>query len=60
MVFKKKEELGGKIDENINTKGRIKGEKTLTKREVKEPELIGLLRKIKPHLSDIFLKLLVL
>lgn len=52
MAFKSKEELEGQIDPNINTRGRIKGEKELTRRQIKDRELIGILRKIKPHLSD--------
>jgi hypothetical protein len=52
MVFKKKEELGGKVDPNINNKGRIKGIKDKSRREIKDQELLSLLRKIKPHLSE--------
>lgn len=52
MVFKRREANGGEIDSNINTQGRLKPEKVITKRSIREKELLSLLRKIKPHLSD--------
>lgn len=51
MGFKSKEELGG-IDPKINTKGRIAPTTTLNNRQLREKELLGLLRKLKPHMSD--------
>lgn len=52
MAFKSKEELGGQVDPNINTKGRIKSADKLTNRQLRERELLSLLRKLKPHVSD--------
>ncbi len=52
MVFKKKSELNGQIDPNINTKGSIKPNREKSRREIKNQELLSLLRKIKPHLSE--------
>jgi len=55
MVFKKRAENNGEIDPRINVQGRVRnpnGEKILTKRAVRDKELLSLLRKIKPHLSD--------
>jgi hypothetical protein len=52
MAFKSKEELGGKIDPNINTSGRIKSAEKLTNRQLRERELLSLLRKLKPHVAD--------
>ena len=51
MAFKSREENGGEIDENINTKGRIKT-KQRSRRSIREQELLTLLRKIKPHLTE--------
>lgn len=51
MVFKKRAETG-EIDPRINTAGRIKSDKVVTKRSIRDRELLGLLRKIKPHLSE--------
>lgn len=50
MVFKKREENGGKIHEDINTRGRPlkKDQKTLTRREAKDKEFLTLARKLKP------------
>ena len=56
--FKSKEELGGEIDPRINTKGNPnfgKGyiaPKPTTNRQLRERELMGLLRKLKPHVAD--------
>ena len=52
MGFKSKKELNGEIDKNINTAGRIKANKEKSRREIRDQELLGLLRKIKPHLSE--------
>ena len=52
MAFKSRKELNGEIDKNINQQGRIKGIKDKTRREIKEGELLSLLRKIKPHIAD--------
>lgn len=52
MPFKKKEDLNGQIDPNINKNGRIKSADKLTNRQLRERELLSLLRKLKPHVSD--------
>jgi hypothetical protein len=52
MGFKAKSELNGEVDKNINTAGRIKGAKALTRRQIKERELLTLARKIKPLMAD--------
>lgn len=52
MVFKKRADNNGEVDPRINQAGRIKTEKVLTKRAVRDRELLALLRKIKPHLSE--------
>jgi hypothetical protein len=56
--FKSKEELGGEIDPRINVKGnpdfgkkRYIPEKP-TNRYLRERELMGLLRKLKPHVAE--------
>jgi len=52
MTFKSKEELGH-LDPKINAKGRgIAAASTLNNRQLREKELLGLLRKLKPHMSD--------
>lgn len=53
MVFKARKDNGGALDKNINKFGRpLKGdEKTLTRREAKDKELLSLARKWKPHVS---------
>jgi hypothetical protein len=51
MAFKSRQALGGAIDPNINSKGRIKSDRELTGRELRQRELIGLVRKLKPHLA---------
>lgn len=42
-----------KADPNINRKGRALGtsNKAMSKRDIKERELMSLLRKVKPHMS---------
>ena len=52
MVFKTRQELNGEIDQNINTLGRIKPTKALTKREIKDRELLSLARKVKPLMAE--------
>lgn len=49
--FKSTEELGHR-DPRINERGRGKSNRKRTRREIKENELLSILRKIKPHLSD--------
>lgn len=53
MPFVSTKENGGKRDPNISKKGRpLKGdEKTITRREAKDKELLSLARKLKPHLA---------
>jgi hypothetical protein len=51
MAFKSRQALGGAIDPNINSKGRIKSDRELTGRELRQRELLSLVRKIKPHVS---------
>ena len=50
MPFVSTKDNGGKPDKNINRRGRpLKGdEKTLTRREAKDKELLTLARKLKP------------
>jgi hypothetical protein len=50
MVFKKRSENGGQIHEDINVNGRPlkKDQKTLTRREAKDKEMLTLARKLKP------------
>ena len=50
MVFKARKDNGGQIDSAINTRGRPlkKDEKTLTRREAKDKEMLTLARKLKP------------
>lgn len=52
MAFKSRKELNGELDPKINTKGRTKQDAPLTKRAIRNRELVGILRKIKPHLSE--------
>lgn len=52
MPFKPKSELGGARDPNINMQGRIKSAKAMTNRQLRERELLTLLRKLKPHVAD--------
>lgn len=51
MAFIKTENNNGKVDKNINIKGRLPG-KPKTRREIRDSELLSILRKIKPHLSE--------
>lgn len=53
-MFKKKSELNGEVDPRINVAGRkprAPDEKP-TNRELRERELLMLLRKIKPHVAE--------
>lgn len=52
VVFKTRTENNGEIDENINVKGQFRKPIRLTNRQIREKELLSLLRKIKPHVSD--------
>jgi len=57
MTFKKREENGGEIDPRVNTKGRPKGSgKKLNRGEIRDKELIALLRKVKPHLAKSYME----
>ena len=53
MAFKSTKELGYR-DPRISAKGRPKKDpnEVKTKRQVREEELLGILRRIKPHLSE--------
>lgn len=51
MPFKSREELGGEIDSNINKLGRIDKNHKPTAKEIKQKELMSLLRKLKPLMS---------
>lgn len=52
--FKSRAELGGGTDPRINANGRPDRlpDRPLTNRELREKEMMLLLRKIKPHVSD--------
>lgn len=52
MVFKAREENNGEIDENINVKGQFRKPVRLTNRQIREKEMLSLLRKIKPHVAE--------
>jgi len=52
MVFKARKDNNGEVDENINRSGRIKGNSEKSRRTLREEQLVSLLRKIKPHLSE--------
>jgi len=52
MVFRATAENGGVVDPAINKMGRIRGVKEKSRRELKAIEMLSLVRKIKPHLSD--------
>lgn len=56
MVFKSREELGGKLDENINARGRVRAKEKPTPREQRNSALLGLLRKFRPHVSGAIMK----
>jgi hypothetical protein len=50
MVFKTRAENGGVIDQAINSKGRPQTK--LTNRQLREREMLALLRKLKPHVAE--------
>jgi len=52
MVFKARKDNNGEVDPAINKLGRIKGTAEMSRRAIKDRELISLLRKLKPHMSD--------
>jgi hypothetical protein len=52
MAFRKRSENNGLIDSAINTKGRPREDRKLSKRELLEKEQMAILRKLKPHLSQ--------
>lgn len=52
MVFKKRSELNGEIDPNINQLGKIKPNREKSRREIRDQSLLSLLRKVSPHLSE--------
>jgi len=52
MVFKATKDNGGVPDVAINRSGRIKGASEMSRRALKDRELISLLRKIKPHMAE--------
>ena len=52
VVFKARKDNDGKVDENINKLGRVKGASEMSRRALKDRELISLLRKIKPHMAE--------
>lgn len=51
MAFQKRDE-NGRVDPRINVEGRKKATRKLTRREIRENELLSILRKIRPHVSD--------
>jgi hypothetical protein len=52
VAFRKRSENNGLIDSAINTKGRPREDRKLSKRELLEKEQMAILRKLKPHLSQ--------
>jgi len=57
MSFKSREENGGELDHRINKSGRPKGSgKKLNRGEIRDKELIALLRKVKPHLAKSYME----
>ena len=51
MAFQKRDE-NGRVDPRINVEGRKKSTRKLTRREIRENELLSILRKIKPHIAE--------
>lgn len=51
-MFKARKDNNGEIDAAINVQGRIRGIKEKSRREIRSGELLSLIRKIKPHLSE--------
>ena len=52
MVFRATAENGGVVDPAINKLGRIRGVKEKSRREIRTAELLGLIRRVRPHLSE--------
>ena len=52
MVFRATAENGGVVDPAINKLGRIRGVKEKSRRAIRAAELLSIIRKVKPHLSD--------
>lgn len=53
MAFKPRSALNGELDPNINTLGRIKTDTPkLTNRQLREREMLTLLRKLKPLVAE--------
>ena len=52
MVFKARKDNNGEIDSAINVQGRIRGIKEKSRREIRNAELLGLIRRVRPHLSE--------
>ena len=52
MVLKARKDNNGEIDSAINVQGRIRGIKEKSRREIRNAELLSIIRKVKPHLSD--------
>ena len=52
VVFKARKDNNGEIDSAINVQGRIRGIKEKSRREIRNAELLSIIRKVKPHLSD--------
>ena len=52
MVFRATKDNGGVVDSAINVQGRIRGIKEKSRREIRNAELLSIIRKVKPHLSD--------
>lgn len=52
MVFRATAENGGVVDPAINKLGRIRGVKEKSRREIRQAELLSLIRRVRPHLSE--------
>ena len=52
MVFKATKDNGGVVDSAINKLGRIRGVKEKSRRAIRETELLSLIRRVRPHLSE--------
>lgn len=52
VVFKATKDNGGVVDSSINKLGRIRGVKEKSRREIREAELLSLIRRVRPHLSE--------
>lgn len=57
MVFKKREDNGGEVDPRQHRGGRPKGSgKKLSRGDIKDKELLALMRKVKPHLAKAYVE----